>query len=369
MIKLFKIRFHGLQRKLRLSRSFTSATIVQHESKPVRALIMKSVGCWKEIEVSQLQIPAFCAKNQIKVSVDLCGVNFADVYNVQGILSERKPPFVFGLECIGRVIDKGNDDPSFKIGDRVACYSPEGGLFQETVVISKENCFAVPEQIPSEDAVSLLANYLTAYFSLFHSANLCESYSILIHSIAGGVGWAATQLANTVPNVRVYGTCSESKHNMVKSNGVNLPLTYNNYVIELKRRDIKFNIVIDNIGGESIRHSLDLLKPLGHLVVTGANCVVSEEKHVVENALKSLNYNIEMRTLVCDNKSISGLHLGTLLAKSPQTIHDAMKNLFQLYLDGKVKPHIDSIWPLNKGAEAIKFLADRKNVGKVLLSL
>lgn len=62
----------------------------------------------------------------------------------------------------------------------------------------------------------------------------------------------------------------------------------------------------------------------------------------------SLTNNVELHCLVCGNKSISGLHLGRLFAEFPQSIHDAVQHIFQLYLLGKVKPHIDSIWQFNK---------------------
>lgn len=84
------------------------------------------------------------------------------------------------------------------------------------------------------------------------------------------MGWAATQLAHTVADVKVYGTCSEPKHSIVtQTNGVDMALTYDNYMNVLKEGNNKFDIIIDNIGGKSIQNSLELLKPLGHLVVTG----------------------------------------------------------------------------------------------------
>lgn len=89
----------------------------------------------------------------------------------------------------------------------------------------------------------------------------------------GGVGWAATQLAsNIVNNVKIYGTSSASKHDDIVNNGVTLPLTYENYISEIKKPEI--DIIIDNIGGKNVKDSLALLRPFGRVVLTGKICCV-----------------------------------------------------------------------------------------------
>lgn len=91
---------------------------------------------------------------------------------------------------------------------------------------------------------------------------------IQIVLVLGGVGWAATQLAsNVVRNIKIYGTSSASKHTDIVNNGVELPLTYDNYISEIEKPEV--DLIIDNIGGKNVKDSLSLLRPFGRVILTG----------------------------------------------------------------------------------------------------
>jgi NADPH:quinone reductase-like Zn-dependent oxidoreductase len=94
------------------------------------------------------------------------------------------------------------------------------------------------------------------------------------------VGWAATQLAHTVPEVKVYGTTSkEEKHAAVKENGVAEILDPKNYEIRLKELEPKgVHLVVDSVGGANFLVSQRLLKPLGRAVLTGTKNFIFEKK-------------------------------------------------------------------------------------------
>lgn len=86
--------------------------------------------------------------------------------------------------------------------------------------------------------------------------------------VLGGVGWAATQLAsNVVRNVKIYGTSSASKHTDIVNNGVELPLTYDNYISKIEKPEV--DLIIDNIGGKNVKDSLSILRPLGRVILIG----------------------------------------------------------------------------------------------------
>lgn len=90
-----------------------------------------------------------------------------------------------------------------QVGQRVICYNVNGGIFREIVRLPPEHLFPIPEDIATKTAATIFVNYITAYFALFHSASIKPNDEILIESCAGGVGWAATQLAKTVQGVKV----------------------------------------------------------------------------------------------------------------------------------------------------------------------
>lgn len=185
----------------------------------------------------------------------------------------------------------------FQTGQRVLCYNGDGGLYREVVIVNEKHCFSIPDGIEDEVAVSLPANYLTAYFSLFEIGNLRDGQNVLIHSCAGlhnysrfifivfrqkykitvqslgGVGWAVTQLARTVENVTIVGTASPQKFSEAEKNGVNYILPSDRYFEELqthpKLNNMKFDIIIDPIGGSNISISQSLLDHLGKLILIG----------------------------------------------------------------------------------------------------
>lgn len=76
-----------------------------------------------------------------------------------------------------------------QVGNRVVCYVWTGGLFREKVIVPAINCYLIPLGVSSQDAVSLPANYLTAYVSVITMGNLQSGDTILIHSAAGNIYW------------------------------------------------------------------------------------------------------------------------------------------------------------------------------------
>lgn len=90
---------------------------------------------------------------------------------------------------------------------------------------------------------------------------------------SGGVGWAATQLAHTVPDVKVYGTTSrEEKYPAVEQNGVQQVLSSQDYEAQLRQLEPKgVHLIVDSIGGANFFTSQNLLRPLGRAVLTGTH--------------------------------------------------------------------------------------------------
>ncbi|CDQ78957.1 unnamed protein product [Oncorhynchus mykiss] len=108
----------------------------------------------------------------------------------------------------------GEEVTDRKVGDKVLVLN-RCGLWQEVAVVPATHTFLIPEGMTFEEAAALPVNYITAYMMLFDFGNLRPNQSILIHSAAGGVGIAATQLCQTVKDVTVFGTASASKHETI----------------------------------------------------------------------------------------------------------------------------------------------------------
>lgn len=337
-----------------------------------KAVVLKSFGSYDRLLVEKFPLPSL--EQKVEVEVFFCGMNFADLYTRQGLMTDRKLPFVLGMECAGIIKDvSGLENSPLKVGQRVICYDYNGGLYQDIVRISPEKCYALPEDFSLEQGAAIFVNYLTAYFALFDLGNLKPDETVLIQSCAGGVGCAATQLAKTVSGVKVVGTATKTKEEAAIANGVNYVLSYED--LEKNVKDVcpeGFDLIIDNQAGKTFNALQNSLKHLGRIVLTGANSLIENDKKLSAITLFKAWWNmkgISPSALILNNRAVSGLHLGILAEKEPIKVRKALDNIFALLKEGKIEPKIDSIWPIEDVVIATKVLGERCNVGKVLLAI
>jgi len=342
----------------------------QPEKEMMRSIVLTGYGGYDKLQVQKLTKPK-PANGQVVVRVHACGLNFADVMQRQGLYpSPKKPPFTPGLECAGTVEELGENVTGLKVGTRVLCLVL-GGAWTEYICNPAEACVVIPESMSFEDAAALPVNYLTAYFMLFHCANLGRRKSILIHMAAGGVGIAATQLCKTVEGVTMFGTASASKHKTILANGITHAIDYRvmDYVQAVKKVCPEgVDIVLDPLGGADTKKGYNLLKPLGIIVMFGYANVISETKSVfslAKNWFQGVTFN--PMQLFNDSKTVCGFDLKQV-RHLPELRKEAMQHLLQLYSEGKIKPHIDQVYAFEEVGKAMQKIHQRKNVGKVILS-
>jgi len=194
--------------------------------------------------------------------------------------------------------------------------------------------------------------------------------SVLIHSAAGGVGLAAIQLAKT-RNAVILGTASKSKHDFLRSQGVQHPLdSSGDYAAEARAivGDKGIDLILDPVGGKSWTSGYDLLAPCGRLVAFGLSAAAAGNKrnifHAAGAILKVKKWS-PMR-LMDDNKTISGVNMGHLFHRL-DLLTPQFQELVAMYERGEIKPHVAKTFRFDEAAAAHQFLHDRKAVGKVLL--
>ncbi|XP_061822084.1 synaptic vesicle membrane protein VAT-1 homolog [Nerophis lumbriciformis] len=340
------------------------------EEETCRALVLTGYGGYDKVK---LQVKAFkkpaLQPGEVLVRVQACGLNFAELMGRQGLYEPLPaPPVTLGMEASGVIEAVGGDVKDRKVGDRVIILS-RCGAWQEFVVVPASRAFPMPESMSFEEGAAIPINYMTAYMMLFEMANLKPGKSVLVHMAAGGVGIAATQLCQMVPDVTVFGTASASKHDIIAEVGVTHPIDYHtkDYVEEIGKISPKgVDIVLDPLGGSDTQKGFNLLKPLGSLIVFGAaNCVTGQKRSLL--AMMKTWYNqlsINTMKLMQTNKAVCGFHLSYM---DDGHIQDAMASLLELYRQGKIKPHIDSCYHFEEVADAMRRMHERQNIGKVIL--
>nr|XP_057917890.1 synaptic vesicle membrane protein VAT-1 homolog [Doryrhamphus excisus] len=339
-------------------------------SETCRALVLTGYGGYDKVklQVKPHKEPPL-QPQEVLVRVMACGLNFAELMGRQGLYEPLpSPPVTLGMEASGVIQAVGADVEDRKVGDRVIVLS-RSGMWQETVVVPASRAFPMPESMSFEEGAAIPINYMTAYMMLFEMANLKPGKSVLIHMAAGGVGIAATQLCQTVPDVTVFGTASASKHDIIAQVGVTHPIDYRtkDYVEEIgKISPSGVDIVLDPLGGADTQKGFNMLKPLGSLIVFGAaNCVTGQKKSLL--AIVKTWYNqlsINALKLMPTNKAVCGFHLSYV---DDAHIQDAMAALLELYRQGKIKPRIDSCYHFEEVTDAMRRMHERQNIGKVIL--
>uniref|UniRef100_F6XC16 Synaptic vesicle membrane protein VAT-1 homolog n=1 Tax=Equus caballus TaxID=9796 RepID=F6XC16_HORSE len=320
---------------------------------PLRCLVLTGFGGYDKVKLqSRPAAPPAPGPDQLTLRVRACGLNFADLMARQGLYDRLPPlPVTPGMEGAGVVIAVGEGVTDRKVGDRVMVLI-RSGMWQEEVTVSSAQTFLMPEAMTFEEAAALLVNYITAYMVLFDFGNLRPGHSVLVHMAAGGVGMAAVQLCRTVENVTVFGTASASKHEVLKANGVTHPIDYHttDYADEIKKISPKgVDIVMDPLGGSDTAKGYNLLKPMGKMVTYGmANLLTGPKRNLMALARTWWNqFSVTALQLLPANRAVCGFHLGYLEGEV-ELVKGVVARLLALYNEGRIKPHIDSVWPFEK---------------------
>lgn len=311
---------------------------------------------------------------QVRVAVRAAGVNFADLMARQGLYPDApKLPTVVGYEFAGEVDAVGEGVERSAVGDRVLGGSRFGG-YAEQVVTGAENVMALPEDWSFEEGAALPVNYGTAYAGLVRYGAVREDERILIHAAAGGVGIAATQIAGIL-GAEVFGTASAGKHGAVRGFGVAHPIDYRSkdFVKEVRRlggEKRPLDLVMDAVGGNSFRKSFSLLRAGGRLVCFGASSLVTGDTRSIPTAIKGLVQTPIFHPLPLQASSHSVIGLNILrLWDAKGSLEEFMAPLEGWVREGRIRPVVAEAFPLERGADAHRYLGEARNVGKVVLTL
>lgn len=311
--------------------------------------------------------------DQVAIEVKACGVNFADILMRMGLYPEAPPtPFVPGYEVAGVVSAIGPNVTAYKPGDRVMAATYFGG-YASYAVVETDKTLPLPADLSFEEGAGLLVNFMTAWVALHEMARIRKGDHVLIHGIAGGVGLAALQIAHNV-GCQIYGTAgSADKLAYAKERGMHYGINYRqtDFVSDLRlnvaRRPL--DVILDPIGGDNLAKDRKLLKPTGKLIVYGMAKAVSGEK---ANPIKSLMtglsmFHINIMGLFSQNQGIFGLNV-LRLWKYP-IMRQVGQAILAEFEAGRLGCTIDTTFPLEQAAEAHRYLQERKNTGKVVLTV
>jgi len=310
---------------------------------------------------------------EVRIAVRAAGVNFADVLARIGLYPDApRPPVVVGYEVSGYVDAVGAGVVNRHEGDHVVALTRFGG-YASAVVVPAASTFPVPPGLSDAEAAAIPVNYLTALLALYRMANVAAGETVLVHGAGGGVGIAATQLAG-LRRATVIGTASAAKHDAIRAFGVSHAIDYRHADVAAEVRRLTngrgADVILDPLGGKSFSQSYALLAPLGRLVVYGVSSIAPGERRSWWHAARTMLQMPSFRplSLMNNNRAVIGLNVGHLWEERRQ-LGSAMELLLAEVESGRLKPIVAKMFPLDRAAEAHRFIQSRANVGKVVLTV
>ena len=308
---------------------------------------------------------------EIRVRVRAAGINFADILARIGLYPDApKPPVVVGYEVAGVVDAVGEGVTSAHEGDRVLALTRFGG-YADSVVVPALQAYRFPDRLSDAEAAAVPVTYLTGAIALYRMAAVSAGETVLVHNAGGGLGIAATQLAR-LRRATVIGTASAAKHDALRSFGVDFTIDYRTADVasEVSRvtRGRGVDVILDPIGGASFGKSYRMLAPLGRLIMLGISSMSGERR----NALTVLRSWWAMKpfqplSLINRNRGVFGLNVGHLWGERRQ-LQPLMELLLMELSAERLTPIVAKTFPLERVADAHRFIQNRSNIGKVVLT-
>lgn len=312
---------------------------------------------------------------EVLVSVRACGMNHVDLLLLDGRFPPPEGlPHVNGCEVTGTIAAVGSAVKDLRAGQRVMVFpglacgrcefclrgertvclrygyigAHKDGGYAELVKAPAENILALPEAISFEEGAAVPMAMLTSWHALVGQVDLRPGQTVLVQAAGSGVGSAAIQIAK-LAGARVITTVgSDDKVEFAKRLGADAVVNYRtqDFVEEVKRWSDKrgVDVVVEHIGGETFERSIYCLTRLGKLVTMG-----SHDTHWGR---------MDLRHVYSKNLRILGTNLGSILE---------LRTIVEYMVAGRLRPVVDCAFPLREASEAVQYLADRRNCGKVLL--
>jgi NADPH2:quinone reductase len=259
------------------------------------------------------------------------------------------------MEVAGTVDMLGPDCTGPARGTRVAAVPGQGGM-AEYVCVPAARCVPLPDTMTDIEAASFQIAYGTSHLALDHRARLRPGETLLVLGAAGGVGltavevgacMGATVIASARGSRRLAVAHAAGAHHLIDSDTPGL------------RDQLKalggVDVVYDAVGGPAFMEALRGTRPEGRLIPIGfAGGEVPQ---------------IPANLLLVKNLTVIGLYWGGYLKFSPKALTDSMATLFAWHAEGRLRPHVSHILPLDRADEALELLRSRSATGKVVVTL
>ena len=322
-------------------------------------LVIDGPGRVDDLKISETVVEEL-KENEVRISVRAFSLNFGDLLCVKGLYPTMPPyPFTPGFDAAGIVVAVGSAVTSVRPGDSVIAGFGEDLGGQANMVTCLEERVILKPSVLSYEAASALPTVALTMIDTFHKANLKAGERILIQAAAGGTGLIAVQLAKHY-GAEIYATAgSQHKLDFLEKLGIPHRINYQkcDFEQEVKRltNGRGVDVVINTLSGEAIQKGMNCLAPAGRYV------------EIAMTALKSAKM-VDL-SVFCNNQSFYSVDLRKLELEDPAKVQAYRKEIVAMVEQGILHPTICKVFPFHQIKEAYRFMEDRRNIGKIVVTI
>lgn len=344
----------------------------------MKKIVIHQAGSYDQLKIEE-HGELRAGQGQIIVQVQAIGVNYADCLVRWGVYESAKEyigwPITPGFEFAGVIKELGPDCQNLRVGQEVMGVTLFNAYATE-VCVSENQIFPLPQGFSKLEAAGFPAVFFTAYHALFQIVRLYPHSKILVHSAAGGVGSALTQLAHAA-GFKVTGVVGGShKIEAVKKLGADFVIDKSQEDLWKKAREIcpeGYDAIFDANGYVTLREGYRHLRPTGKLISYGAHSLLPKGGTGRLNYFKAAwgllrTPKFNPLQLITDNKSVVGFNLSFLFQRS-DLLQESISELLKLASAGKIKPPTTTSFPFADVAKAHQLLESGQSVGKIVLTV
>jgi NADPH2:quinone reductase len=305
----------------------------------MKAIWFERLGGPEVLELREVPAPR-PGEGEVLVDVEAVGVNYRDVYERTRERYGADPPAVIGAEAGGTTAD----------GERLV-WSAVPGSYAEQVAVPRAKAVAIPDGVPTETAVAVLLQGMTAHYLASDSYPVQEGDRVLVHAAAGGVGQLLTQIAKLRGGHVIATASTDEKRALARELGADEVLSYEEFAEHAS--ELNAAAVYDGIGKTTIDAGFDALAPTGRLILYGS--ASGRPDPVDPHTLESKGSLYLQRPT-----------LGTY-TRTPQLLEARAAAVFALVAAGDLKVTIGGRYPLAEARRAHEDLEARRTAGKLVL--
>jgi len=328
----------------------------------MKALLSLEPGGPESLHVEDVAEPV-PGPGELLVRVRACAINYPDVLIIEDKYQLKPPrPFAPGGEIAGEVLAVGEGVSGWSPGDRLIAALGFGGL-AEQVIVSADRAIPLPAGRSFEQGSALLMTYATAIHALVDRGKLRAEQTLLVLGAAGGVGIAAVEIGKALGARVIAAVSSEEKAAAAREAGANQTLIYPPGEAEPKALSQLFKEAVGPSGADVI------LDPVGGIYTEAALRSIAWEGRFLVVGFPAGIARLPLNLTLLKSCDVCGVFWGAFAARDPKRNASHVDQLFRWWDEGKIAPRISATYSLERAADAIAAIRDRKAVGKLVVTL